>query len=455
MLTRGQIVMLCAIALLTLGMVMVNSAGMAVGPLEAPAPLMLDEAATQEAASIGSTPGATAPGETAPEAAPVGAARPAPRPVTAESILLSRSTAFMGLAIVAMGVASVLPVRRIAAALVPEDRPRAHGGGLVLYALGVVTLIGVLLTVYMPVIGKEVNEASRWIGLPSAKHDLVTLQPSELAKWGMIALIAWYAARRRMVMPRFFLGLLPGVIGVGAVAFVIVMEDLGTGVLVVAAAGLVLLAGGARVWHMLCFVPAGLLAVGAAIVTTPYRIMRLIAFLDPYADPRGVGYHMIQSMAAVAGGEGFGRGLGHGLQKFDYLPEDTTDFLFAIICEELGIAGAALVMTLLLGVLWAGLGVMRRETNPMLKLLALGVLATFGLQATMNLVVVTGLGPTKGIALPLVSSGGTGWVLTAFCLGLIVAMDRAQMRDVARRTSRETNAEGASDTPRAALAGGA
>jgi hypothetical protein len=167
-------------------------------------------------------------------------------------------------------------------------------------------------------------------------------------------------------------------------------------------------------------------ALAAAIITNPYRIHRITSFLDPYQDAQGKGYHMIQSMVAVANGQFFGRGLGHGLQKFGYLPEDTTDFLFAIVCEELGVFGAALVIFLYGALLWSVLSVIRREPSRFLKLIALGVMATVGLQALINLAVVTGLGPTKGIALPLLSSGGTGWILTAASLGLVIAMDRTQ-----------------------------
>ena len=135
---------------------------------------------------------------------------------------------------------------------------------------------------------------------------------------------------------------------------------------------------------------------------------------------------MIQSMLAVAGGEGFGRGLGFGLQKFGYLPEDTTDFLFAIICEELGIAGAAIIIVLFVVIICMGCAIVIRERSTMLRLVALGIVSTIGFQAIINLIVVTGLGPTKGIALPLVSSGGTGWLLTCFSIGILMAIDRTQ-----------------------------
>ncbi|MHC5004118.1 MAG: FtsW/RodA/SpoVE family cell cycle protein [Planctomycetota bacterium] len=198
----------------------------------------------------------------------------------------------------------------------------------------------------------------------------------------------------------------------------------GTAVLVGAAGLAVLLAGGARLRHAALLVPAAALAVAGALVQSPYRLDRLRAFLDPYGDPQGVGYHMIQSMSAVSGGGLAGRGLGNSIQKFGYLPEDTTDFIFAIICEELGIVGAGLVICLYAMLCLCALSIIRRTTDRFAQLLAIGIVATIGLQALINLAVVTGCGPTKGIALPLISSGGTGWVLTAFCLGLLVSIGR-------------------------------
>ncbi|RMH14364.1 MAG: stage V sporulation protein E, partial [Planctomycetota bacterium] len=229
-------------------------------------------------------------------------------------------------------------------------------------------------------------------------------------------------------LSRFWKGLFPAVVAVGAVSSFVVLEDLGTGVLMAAAAGVVLVAAGARLWQFALFIPFGLLGVVAAILQNPYRMDRIVAFLNPYADPQHTGFHMIQSMATVAGGGFTGRGLGHGLQKFGYLPEDQTDFLFAIICEELGVAGALFVLALYALLAWTMLAIVRRERSTLLRLGALGIIATFTLQASINLMVVTGLGPTKGIALPLLSAGGTGWILTAASLGLLVAIDRRDAR---------------------------
>lgn len=381
-------VFLCTLALLVVGVVMVNSAGMTVTPV--------------------------------PEGvAGLGAVSPAAR-LDTMSIVSSRSGAYLALAVVAFGVCAAMPVRRLAGiAMPPEHAPAGY-----LYAAligGTLLTIGVLALVYVPSIQRERNFSARWIALPVVG----SFQPSEFAKWGMIPLVAWYAAAMGPRLRSFLWGLIPAIAAVGGVAGFIVLEDLGTGVLVAAALGVLLVAAGARIWHFLLFVPPAALGVFVAISGSPYRVQRILSFLDPFADPRGSGYHMIQSMSTVAGGGLAGRGLGHGIQKFGYLPEDTTDFLFAVVCEETGLAGATAIIAVYLLLAWALVGVVRHQRIPVLRFYVVGVLATVMIQAIINLVVVTGLGPTKGIALPLLSSGGTGWVLTAASLGLVCAIDRA------------------------------
>jgi cell division protein FtsW len=392
MLRAGHVISLCVLALLGIGVVMVASAGMSVRPIPLPG---------------------QAPGNPSDPTGVWGMLL---------SILFSQSTAYMLLAIASMALASMAPVRHLARLAEPSDLPVLRDLALLGAACG--AFLFLLALVYVPGIGKEVNGSHRWIKMG---FNSLSFQPSEIVKWGLVVVLAWYASRRASAMPSFVFGLAPGLAAAGVVAGAVILEDLGTGALIGLVACIILLAAGARFWHFAAFVPAALLGLVAAIWVSPYRIKRLTAFLDPYADPQGAGYHMIQSMAAVAGGEGPGRGLGHGLQKFGYLPEDKTDFLFAVICEELGIVGAGIVIGLFVCLIWAGLAVVRREKNIALKLVGLGVVATVAIQALINLVVVTGLGPTKGIALPLVSSGGTGWILTSASLGLLVAMDRAQM----------------------------
>jgi cell division protein FtsW len=403
MVRSGQVIALCVLALLVIGVVMVNSALMTVG------------------------------GQ-----------------ITPEKVLTSRSTIYLALAMGALAVTALVPilgwipgVRRYQLGL-PETQPGLFGhwakewgpkfeprfGGWAVLWLWIASgiLAGLMLIVYIPGVGREVNGSHRWINLSLPVVGDMSAQPSEIGKWALIGLMAWYAVRMKDRMRSFLTGLLPGLVAAGVVCAVIVVEDLGTAVLIGAVAAIVLIAGGARFWQFLLMLPIAAVAFVAAVVANPYRIERIQSFIDPYLDPQGKGFHMIQSMLAVSGGEVHGRGLGHGLQKFGYLPEDQTDFLFAIICEELGIFGAAAVIALYGLLIWSSLSVIRRQQNPVLKLVGIGVIATVGLQALINMAVVTGLGPTKGIALPLLSSGGTGWILTAACLGLLVNMDRTGHR---------------------------
>ncbi len=373
MLRPGSAIILCAMTLLCIGVLAVNSAGLAVGE-----------------------------GQN----------------VTLQSILLSRTTILMLTAVVVMMAATLLPVRGLA------NRPDLGGWMLILY----IVLVGVVALPYIPGIQHEAKGSARWIALPGLGQ---TMQPSELAKWGLLLILARYGARYVASMHRFRRGVLVPLLLVGVIVAIVGYQDLGTAVLIAGVATIMLVASGARVVHFLPAIPVAAGLGALAFMTAPYRVRRITAFLDPYADPGNEGYHLIQSLAAIANGGGTGRGIGFGLQKFGYLPEDRTDFVFAVICEELGIAGAAVVISLYAALIWSGWCVIRRQSTPMLRLLGLGIVAMLGCQALMNLMVVTGMVPTKGIALPLLSSGGTGWIVTGAALGVLVAMDRltAQERE--------------------------
>ena len=278
--------------------------------------------------------------------------------------------------------------------------------------------LALVVVVLVPGVGRQVNGARRWLDIGP-----IGFQPSELAKWiGVLftaAACTWWTRRLGT-----FKGLLLVLLPTGLLALLVLKEDLGTAVLMLAVAAGLVLAAGAKLWHLAVLAPVGCVGLAGAIAIEPYRVQRLQAFMDPFADPTGSGYHVIQSMAAIAGGGPGGRGLGNGIQKYGYLPEDTTDFIFSIICEEAGIGGGLLVVCLLMALVLAGWSVLKATSSTHARLLCLGILLTIGLQAVMNLLVVTGLAPTKGIALPLVSSGGTGWLMTAFALGWIRGIDR-------------------------------
>lgn len=361
----AHILQLCVVALLGLAVVMVHSAGMTVG---------------------------------------------SDHMTTFRGLMLSRHVLYAVIAVGAMFFASRINVRH---ALTHRGVTNPLLIGLAIS----LTLVGLTM---LPGVGRNVNGSTRWLAVGP-----ITFQPSELVKWVMVLAVAWWCARRRGVMHRFAVGLVPVMVLVALSCGLIVIEDLGTAVLIGAVAVCLVFAGGARFWHLATLVPAAGGALVAAILHSPYRMARLTAFIDPWADPRGNGYHPIQSMLAIAQGQLLGRGLGNGIQKFGYVPADTTDFIFSVICEELGIAGALLVIALYLVILWTGLRIVRDCKDTFARLVALGVVLTVTFQAIMNIAVVCVVVPTKGIALPLLSAGGTGWILTAFALGLVAALDEA------------------------------
>jgi cell division protein FtsW len=329
--------------------------------------------------------------------------------VTLQEILLGKPMILAALAVAAMFVGACMPI---------EQLYRARGLASPVPWIVLIS-VALLIVVHVPGVGREVNGAVRWIRIGP-----IGFQPSEIAKWGIIIVLAWHCARRAGSMHRLFTGFVPPMILVCVICALIATEDLGTAALIGAVAIGMLLAGGVKVWQAAMLLPIGAVGFTAAVISSPYRINRLHAFIDAYQDPQGIGYHVLQSMAAVGGGGLAGRGLGNSVQKFGYLPEATTDFIFAIICEEMGAVGALVVIFLYAALLLCGLSVIRAAAHPFSRLLALGILLTIGLQALINFAVVTGTAPTKGIALPLLSAGGTGWIVTAFCIGLLVAIER-------------------------------
>ncbi len=433
MLRAHQIVALCVMALLSIGVVMVNSASFEVVAKPAKATPAATSAMTGAPDAAKPLPALAEPAATLEAVGPT--PTPKAREVSLTSLLTSQHAIFMAVALLAMGAASLFPLRRIAERLVRSDEVPVlthdrRWAGVGTLAVGTMVIVGLLALVYLSGIGKAAKGSERWLRIPAPGLGQVSVQPSEIAKWGLVLLLAYFAARRAAVMSLFWRGLAPALIAMGLVTAVVIKEDLGTGALIGAAATIVLLAGGARIWHFAALSPLACGAIYFAIAGSEYRMRRITAFMHPYADPQGTGYHPIQSMGAVAGGGILGRGLGHGIQKFGYLPEDTNDFIFAIICEELGAPGAALVIGLFAILIWSAFAIIAREHNRMLKLFGLGVVSTVGLQALINLAVVTALGPTKGIALPLISAGGTGWTLTAVSLGLLISIGRTQGQSV-------------------------
>jgi len=286
-------------------------------------------------------------------------------------------------------------------------------------------LLGIALAasaaVLVPGVGLEVNNARRWLGVGPAEWGL-RIQPSEIVKVGLPVFLAVWIARRADIR-RFRAGFVPAVLAIGASVGVVGIEDFGTAALLAAVGGAMLLVGGAKWRHVLLLILPGVAAFGYLLVSRAHRVERLLIFLDIWRDPEGKGYQAIQSLCTIASGGWWGRGLGGGFVK-GYLPAARTDFIFAVICEELGMIGAIAVIGLMLVLVWNGRQVFLGCGDPMGRLLAFGITLTIGMQAAMNIAVVTVSVPTKGIALPLVSAGGSGAIVMGGLVGILANIPR-------------------------------
>lgn len=277
-----------------------------------------------------------------------------------------------------------------------------------------------LLMVLLPGIGKTVKGAQRWLGVGALR-----IQPSEVIKLSLVIFMAYGLAKYRDRIRHFASGLLPFLaIMALACGLILLQPDLGTAVSLAGTVYVMLFAAGAKNKHLVYLALTGLVAVGLAIILEPYRMSRFLAFLDPWADPRGSGFHIIQSLYALGSGGLFGLGLGKSHQKFFYLPEQHTDFIFAVLGEELGFFGGALVIILFLIFVWRGFKVALSTQDSFASLLAVGITSMIALQAVINIGVVTGSLPVTGIPLPLISFGGSSLVFTLTGVGILLNISR-------------------------------
>ncbi|MEW6171464.1 MAG: putative lipid II flippase FtsW [Bacillota bacterium] len=290
-----------------------------------------------------------------------------------------------------------------------------------LLLLGVSFLL--LLVVLIPGVGHASHGAQRWIDIGPLRF-----QPSEIIKFGMVVFTAYGLSIQRPG-PRGLRTMLPFLVIAGVAAGLILLQpDLGTAMALMGTVFTMLFCAGASMPALGSIGLCGVAAVGAAIYLEPYRMRRFLAFIDPWKDPLGSGFHIIQSLYALGSGGLFGMGLGQGKQKFLYLPEQHTDFIFAVIGEELGLIGTVLVVTLFIIFIWRGLRVALLAPDTFTSLLAAGITVGIGLQALINIGVVTGSLPITGIPLPFISYGGTSLVFTLSAVGVLLNISRQVVR---------------------------
>ncbi|HKY01233.1 MAG TPA: putative lipid II flippase FtsW [Burkholderiales bacterium] len=285
--------------------------------------------------------------------------------------------------------------------------------------LGAVALLALVL---IPGVGREVNGARRWIGLA-----FVNLQPSELMKFAAILYAADYTVRKSALMHSFKQGLLPMLAVMLIVGWLLLREpDFGAFVVIVSIAMAILFLGGMNArWFAGLIVLCGVGFV-ALVVTSPYRLQRLFGFMDPWADALGKGYQLSHSLIAFGRGEWLGVGLGASVEKLFYLPEAHTDFLLAVIAEELGLVGVVVVIGLFGWLVMRAFAVGRQAVSlerPFSALVAQGIAVWIGVQSFINMGVNMGVLPTKGLTLPLMSFGGSGIVANCIALAVLFRID--------------------------------
>jgi len=280
--------------------------------------------------------------------------------------------------------------------------------------------IAIILLILVLVVGEGVRGSARWLGVGS-----LSFQPSEIIKLAMIIFLAASLADNYRRLNSLAQGIGPYLLLMTTVCLLILAQpDLGTAVAVAGTTYLMLMVAGADKRYLFLLAVMGIAMVAVAIIIAPYRMARFTAFLDPWADPQGKGYQTIQSLLAIGSGGLFGTGLGQGRQKLYYVPENHTDFIFAVLSEELGFIGAALVVILFLILIWRGISTALRAPDTFGNLLAAGLTIMIGVQALINMGVVTGMLPVTGITLPLVSYGGSSLIFSLLGIGILLNISR-------------------------------
>ena len=281
-----------------------------------------------------------------------------------------------------------------------------------------VLLVGVLFSA-------PINGTRRWFGVGG-----LGIQPSELAKVAAVLFTALILERRMHRIDELSYSLLPiGIVVGGLVGLILLQPDFGTAMTLLLIVVAMVFAAGLPYRYLIGTVLMALPAVYLLLVSAPYRRRRLLAFWDPWADPLGDGFQIIQSLIAVGTGGVFGRGLMEGVQKLFYLPEPHTDFIFAVIGEELGLIGATGVLACFCLIAWRGLRISLRAQDSFGSLVALGLTSMIVVQAFVNMSVVLGLMPTKGIPLPLVSAGGSSLLISLLGTGVLLNISQHETAD--------------------------
>lgn len=277
-------------------------------------------------------------------------------------------------------------------------------------------------SLFIPGLGKSAGGAQRWLSLAG-----IRFQPGEIVKLMFIVFIAGFLNRHEMSMKKFTDGIIkPALLIILIGGLYLAQPDFGSFVVISSVTVLMIAVSGARISHIFLCIFAGLILMAMLIITSPYRMARVISFLDPFQDPAGKGYQLIQSLIAVGSGKFSGLGIGASQQKLFFLPAAHTDFIFAVIAEELGFTGCVALVALFMMFLFKGLKIARSVSQDTFSFsLSVGLTLLIFLPAMLNMGVVTGLLPTKGMVLPLIGYGGSNLITSLITVGLLIGVSRS------------------------------
>jgi len=326
---------------------------------------------------------------------------------------VNRHLVALGLGLVGMWIATRIPMRQW------------ERWSTALFFIGIL----MLLLVLVPGVGREANGATRWIPLGS-----FNLQSSEFMKLFVVFYLSGYLVRRQLEVTQEVWGFIkPVILLVMACLLIMLQPDFGTTAVLLATALGLLFLGGVPIWQFALLISLAGTALATLVIFSPYRLQRVSSFLDPWADVQNSGYQLAQALIAFGRGEWFGVGLGNGIQKQFYLPEAHTDFLMAVIGEELGLAGTLLVIVLFAVIVWRAFAIGARAERlgqRFASYVAQGFGLWLGLQAIINIGVNIGLLPTKGLTLPLMSYGGNSIIVACVVIGVLLRIDYEMNRGV-------------------------
>ncbi|MDW6001739.1 cell division protein FtsW [Vibrio mangrovi] len=300
--------------------------------------------------------------------------------------------------------------------------------------------ISFILLVIVLLAGKSVNGASRWIPL-----GLFNLQPAEVAKLTLFIFMAGYLVRKHdEVRQTFFGGFMKPIMVFSCLAILLLLQpDLGTVVVMLVTLFGMLFIAGAKLSQFIALMIAGVASVIGLIIAEPYRIRRVTSFLDPWEDPFGSGYQLTQSLMAFGRGGWFGQGLGNSIQKLEYLPEAHTDFVFAVLAEELGFIGVVLVLLLLMWLVMKAVFIGKKAFEHDQQFggyLAFGIGIWFAFQTLVNVGAAAGIVPTKGLTLPLISYGGSSLIMMSVAVSILLRIDfECRVADTEREIVKNSN----------------